>query len=164
MEQFAILRLNTIHRSIDDRLFDSVIQDLKHTEYKIRAKQEDAPRITHCISAIRYAIEKSTGIILPKLHIGDFCCEIYTSYNYLEPHILPISDHQRWDLLFFHKRSDYHKAYMITHVGIFLNEDGDFFHSNYPKWWKIDNIRHYLNKWSIATCKVLSNYTDPRRI
>jgi hypothetical protein len=95
MEQFASLRLSSIQRSLDDSQFEKAIQELEHTKYNIRATQKDAPETTHCISAVRYIIEKSTGIVLPKIYIGDFCREIYNSHNYLEPNILPLSDHQR---------------------------------------------------------------------
>lgn len=95
MEQFASLRLNSIQRILDDNQFENAIQELEYTKYDIRAKQEDAPETTHCISAIRYIIERSTGIILPKVYIGDFCREIYSSHTYLEPSIFPLSDHQR---------------------------------------------------------------------
>lgn len=95
MEQFASLRLNGIQRTLDDHQFENAIQELECTKYNIRAKQEDAPETTHCISAVRYIIERSTGITLPKVYIGDFCREIYNSHNYLEPSILSLSNHQR---------------------------------------------------------------------
>jgi hypothetical protein len=60
MEQFVSLRLENISRTIDDGLFDSAIDDLKSTRYDISAIQENAPQSTHCITAVRYIIEKST--------------------------------------------------------------------------------------------------------
>lgn len=60
MEQFVSLRLDTIARNIDNTLFDHAVDDLRSTQYNINAIQEDAPQSTHCITAVRYIIEKST--------------------------------------------------------------------------------------------------------
>lgn len=163
MEQFVALRLNSLWRSIDNTKFDIAIRDLENTKYKINAIQTDAPWVTHCISAVRYIVEKSTGIILPKSYIGDICNEILTSHHYLEPNLVPINEQDRWDFVFFTKKSIYHKAYMISHIGIFIDDDWYFFHSNWKNWWEINHISECIDTGEIATCKVLTNYTDPRR-
>lgn len=164
MEQFAILRLGTIRRNLDDIKFDEAIQELRNTRYNIKAKQTDAPWVTHCISAVRYIVAKSTGIILPKAYIGDMCHEIFTSHQCLEPEVRALSEQERWDLIFFREKSLYHKAYMISHIGIFIDDDWDFFHSNWKKWGEINHISEYIQTGKIATCKILTNYTDPRRV
>ena len=163
MEQFVSLRLDTITRNTDNDRFDRAVNELISTQYNIRAIQEDAPQSTHCITAIRYLIEKSTWIILPKMYIGDFCRTIYDEYMYLDPLIVPIEEHQRWDLVFFMNNSRFHRAYMISHVGIFIDDEWDLFHSNWKKWWEINHISQYIQTGKIATCKILANYTDPRR-
>lgn len=164
MEQFAILRLGSLRRNLDDIKFNRAIQELRNTRYNINAIQADAPAITHCISAVRYIISKSTGIILPKAYIGDMCHEICLSHQYLEPQVKPLREQERWDLIFFREKSSYHKAYMISHMGIFIDDDWDFFHSNWKKWWEINHISEYIQTGKIATCKILANYTDPRRV
>ena len=163
MEQFVSLRLDTIARNIDNTLFDHAVDDLRSTQYNINAIQEDAPQSTHCITAVRYIIEKSTWIILPKMYIGDFCRTIYEEHTHLEPKTIPITDHERWDLVFFMKKSQFHLSYMISHVGIFMDDNGKFFHSNPSQWWQLDKLSQHINRGKIATCRILSNYTDPRR-
>mgnify|MGYP003419193359 FL=1 len=163
MEQFAILRLGTIRRNFDDIKFDKAVQELRNTRYNIKAKQTDAPWVTHCISAVRYIVAKSTEIILPKAYIGDMCHKICTSHQYLEPQMRPLSEQERWDLIFFREKSSYHRAYMISHIGIFIDDEWNFFHSNWKKWGEISNISEYIQTGKIATCKILANYTDPRR-
>lgn len=95
MEQFAILRLNTIQRNLDNDRFKSAIEDLKSTKYKITAIQEEAPTFTHCISAVRYIVQKSGDLTLPITYIGDFCRNILEFHPHLEPQILPINHHER---------------------------------------------------------------------
>ena len=42
--------------------------------------------------------------------------------------LVPLEEGERGDLIFFHRKSLTYKAYMITHVGILIDEE-TFFHS-----------------------------------
>ncbi len=158
MSQHAVLRFQYPH--FDEKEFQTAIDSLRPTSYSLSAKQEDAPHTTHCVSAIRYAIEKASWISLPRFFVGDFARGMI-SYNFLNARLVPLVEQDRWDLIFFMRRSIGYKAFMITHVGIFMDESGNYFHSTLGGW-KIENISSRINDWTIATCSQLSRFTDPR--
>jgi cell wall-associated NlpC family hydrolase len=120
----------------------------------------DAPWITHCITAVRYIIAKSTGFTLPYTYIGDLLCDMVMT-GFAWARLVPLHDHERGDLLFFHRRSPAHKAYMITHVGIFVDDAWNYFHSS-NAWWIIENISSSLIQWTIVSCELAMRRTDPR--
>jgi hypothetical protein len=120
----------------------------------------DAPWVTHCITAVRYIITKSTGFTLPYTYIGDFLHDV-VHLGKSWARLVPITEHERGDLVFFHRYSKVHKVYMITHVGVFIDEFWNYFHSS-NQWWKVDNISQSLIKGTIVTCELAMRRTDPR--
>jgi hypothetical protein len=40
--------------------FNQAISELSYTQYRLDSQYKDAPNTTHCVSAVRYAIEKAT--------------------------------------------------------------------------------------------------------
>jgi cell wall-associated NlpC family hydrolase len=75
--------------------------------------------------------------------------------------LISLEEAELWDLVFFHRRALAHKVHMISHVGIFVDGDGNYFHSS-PKWGKVDNISDSLIKGTIVTCRLALKRTDPR--
>ena len=67
MEQFSLLRIK--YPRFDDIAFEQGLQDLSKTEYALSATPEQAPAVTHCITAMRYLIAKTTGWTLPRMYI-----------------------------------------------------------------------------------------------
>lgn len=158
MAQFVALRFD--HFRFDESWFQEALRDLSGTSYSLKSIDEDAPQVTHCISAVRYIISKSTGFHLPHVYIGDFISYMLAN-SVAWSRLIPLYDHDMGDLVFFHKRSVAHRAYMITHVGVFVDDEWSFFHSS-PKWWKIESIENSLHHGRIVTCKIATQNTDPR--
>ena len=75
--------------------------------------------------------------------------------------LVPIEEGDIGDLIFFHRKSIAHKAYMITHVGILVDEDS-FFHSSWSRDGSIEPIASRIYQGNIATCKMLTQLTDSR--
>lgn len=160
MTQFIALRFDELR--FDTIWFQDALMDLSDTSYSLESRDEYAPKITHCISAVRYIISKSTWFQLPHMYIGDFIA--YMLANTIAwSRLIPLCDHDRGDLVFFHKKSVAHKVYMITHIWIFIDDEWNYFHSS-PKWWKIESIRNSMNLGNIVTCKMATRNTDPRML
>lgn len=159
MNQFIALRFD--HLRFDDSSFDHAILQLQWTRYSLKSMSADAPWVTHCITAVRYVILQSTGFTLPYTYIGDFLGHMIHDGNQWA-RLIPLEDHDRWDLVFFHRRSPAHKTYMIAHVGIFTDAYWNYFHSS-PKWGKIDNISYSLINGTIVACNLAMRRTDPRK-
>jgi hypothetical protein len=148
------------YMEFDKEKFLSAINNLNDTRYSLDARTSDAPQVTHCVSAVRYALEQSTWHILPYYYVGDMCRRLL-DIRFLGASIVPIEDWDLWDLVFFHRKSVTYKVYMITHVGILL-DDQRFFHST---WWRggiVENLSKILHQGNVATCRILSSLTDPR--
>jgi len=158
MEQFWLLRIQ--FDIFDDRQFYRAIKQLHGSRYNLMASDSDAPEVTHCISAVRYLIQKASGYTFPLMYVGDMCRNILDLWN---PHarIVPLFHGDRWDLIFFRWESRNSQLPAITHVGILIDEER-FFHSTYRRWWVIDSIHNRIMNGSIATCRILSSYTDER--
>ena len=158
MEQFWLLRIQ--FDVFDERKFYQAINELHGSKYNLSATNADAPWVTHCVSAVRYLIQKASGYTLPLMYVGDMCRNILDKWV-PSAHIIPLSEWDRWDLVFFLWRSRISHLPAITHVGVLL--DGErLFHSTYGRWWVIDPICMRINDGSIATCRILSSYTDER--
>ena len=159
MEQFWLLRID--FPTFDERLFSEALDVLKKTKYSLRASYEDAPWVTHCVSAVRFAFEKATQQIFPYYYVWDMCRRILDD-RFSWAKLVPLDQVERRDIIFFHGFAKWHKRWMIYHVWIMLDEES-FFHSTYGRWWAIDNISKPLQEGNIATCKQLSSYTDFRK-
>jgi len=158
MEQFGLLRLE--FPSFDKERFCWTIDELKRTRYSLWAMYEDAPSVTHCVSAVRYALEQSIATTFPYYYVWDMCRRILDDRLY-QSHLVPIDQGQQWDLVFFYWKTKRYKRWMIHHVWILVDEE-NFFHSTYGKWWVIEPLLNHIEKGDIATCKVMSSYTDHR--
>lgn len=112
------------------------------------------------MSAVRYILARTTGWVPPHFYIGDLCRKILDQRE-LDSRLVPLEDGERGDLIFFHGKSVVHQTYMITHVGILVDEDL-FFHSSWSKDGSIDTIQSRIHDGTIATCKMLGRLTDPR--
>lgn len=110
----------------DEDRFDALINRLQSTTYKIGAEYDEAPIYTDCVTAVRYALEHSTDIILPRVYIWDMPKKLIQDIWATE-----VSQKlwRKWDLIFFEKMSFRHEKYMISHVGILISEN-EFFHSS----------------------------------
>lgn len=158
MEQFWLLR---IHFDVfDDREFYWAIGQLRGSKYNLMASDTDAPWVTHCVSTARYLIQKASGYTFPLMYVGDMCRNILDT-SIPHAHIIPLSDWDKWDLIFFRWVSRVSRLPAITHVGVLIDEQ-NFFHSTYWRWWVIDAINEKIMDGSIATCRILSSYTDER--
>lgn len=158
MEQFWLLRID--YPLFHQKEFDMSVVSLANTQYDLWAKDSDAPGVTHCVSAVRYIVKKATWWHLPYYYVGDMCRRILDNPQ-IHSSIVPLWEWDIWDMIFFRKKSITHRAYMITHIGILIDED-HFFHSSWWQWWKIDSIESRIKKGNIATCKLLTRFTDPR--
>ena len=106
--------------------FTALVDRLQRSTYKIGAKYEEAPHFTDCITAVRYILEHSTDLVLPKVYIWDFPWFLLRDFWAREVSV------ELWkigDLIFFEKMSFRHEKYMIAHVGILISET-EFFHSS----------------------------------
>lgn len=159
MEQFWLLRIDS-RRFIEER-FCQAVDKMKGTKYHLSARYEDAPRLTHCVSAVRYIFEETTQNPFPYYYIGDMCRRILDERS-LWARLVPLHEWEMGDLIFFCGRARRYQRYMIHHVGVLI-DDSSFFHSTYGKWWVIDSIEKAILKWNIATCKILNSYTDHRQ-
>lgn len=110
----------------DEARFDALIEKLQNTVYKISAHDVEAPNFTDCVTAVRYILENSTDIVLPRVYIWDMPKLLIHDFWATE---VSVKIWRKWDLIFFEKMSQRHKKYMITHVGILVS-DTDFFHSS----------------------------------
>lgn len=98
--------------------------------------------------------------MLPHYYVGDMCRRVLDNQE-IDTQLVPITDGEIGDLIFFHKKSITHRTYMITHVGILVSEDS-FFHSSWGKNGSIESIESRMHRGNIATCKMLGRLTDPR--
>ena len=158
MEQFWLLRIE--YARFDEKNFQKTIGNLGSTKYYLSAKDSEAPWITHCVSAVRHILRRTTGWMLPHYYVGNMCRKILDNSR-ISSHLIPLEEWEMGDLIFFHRKSAFHQAYMITHMWICMDENS-FFHSSWWNWGKINKINDCLSKGNIATCKILSNFTDPR--
>lgn len=158
METFWLLRI--CYPNFSEEKFRETIPELLSTQYSRSAQYCDSPWVTHCVSAVRYLIEKSTWWQLPYYYVWDMCRKILENHS-IDAHLVPIEEGKIGDLIFFHRKSVAHKAYMITHVGILVDEDS-FFHSSWSKDGSIEKIQSRMHTGTIATCRQLSSLTDPR--
>lgn len=158
MEQFWLLRIQ--FDMFDDRQFYRTIEQLQGSRYNLMASDMDAPRVTHCVSALRYLIQKASGYTFPLMYVWDMCRNILDEWN-LRANIVPLSQGDRWDLIFFRWKSRNSFLPAITHVGALVNST-HFFHSTYWRWWVIDSISDRIHDGTIATCRILSSLTDER--
>lgn len=156
--QFIALRFEYLR--FDESSFDASLEDLRHTKYSLSAMSADAPWVTHCITAVRYIVSRSTWFVLPYSYIGDIIHSVVHNSTWWA-RLIPLDEHERGDLVFFHRRSPAHRVHMITHVGIFTDDTGNYFHSS-PKWGKIENIASSLLEWTIVACDLAMRRTDPR--
>lgn len=74
MEQFWLLRIDYPH--FDEEIFREALTLLSKTQYSLTAYDSDSPSITHCVSAVRFLISKSTWWQLPHYYVGDMCRKI----------------------------------------------------------------------------------------
>ncbi len=158
MEQFWLLRIE--FPMFDATKFQESIDMLMWTQYKLSARDEDAPWVTHCVSAVRYVIERATGYTLPHMYIGNMCRRILDAQVF-PSRILPLDYWETWDLIFFRWRTRLYNSYMVTHVWILL-DDEYFFHSTLGRWWVTDNISGAVIQSNIASCDIMTRLTDPR--
>ena len=52
--------------------FNFAIEHILLTQYKAGSRDDDAPKTTDCITAVRYILKHSSDFILPNGYIGDF--------------------------------------------------------------------------------------------
>ncbi len=57
------------YSQFDIARFSALVERLQRSTYKIGAKYEEAPHFTDCITAVRYILEHSTDLVLPKVYI-----------------------------------------------------------------------------------------------
>lgn len=155
---FIALRFE--HLRWNNEEFHTSLCELENTKYSLWAKDEYAPWVTHCISAVRYIIRKSTGFNLPHEYIWDFVTNML--YNWVAwSHLIPLKDAERWDLVFFHRKSLAHRVYMISHVWLFVDDMWNYFHSS-PKGGKIESVNSAINRGTIVDCRLAMKRTDLR--
>ena len=65
----TLIRLPYVRFDLDR--FNALVEKMMYTTYKVGAKYEEAPQQSDCVSAMRYILEYSTDIILPRVYIGD---------------------------------------------------------------------------------------------
>lgn len=142
----------------DSEKFGFAVEYIVSTQYKIGAKDIDAPGLTDCITAVRWILAQSSDFLLPHGYIGDFP-NMLTECGYS---MFPLSDAQRWDLIFFERMSFTHQKYMIAHIGI-MTSATEFFHSSlHFWWWNISWIHDFDYKNSILDESFLQIAKDPR--
>ncbi len=137
-----------------------VLSDLQGTTYFLWAKDENAPGVTHCITAVRYVMEKSLGVQLPHVYIGNFIHHMVEN-RIFGASVIPLDEHDVWDLVFFHRKSLAHRIYMISHVWIFVDDTWNYFQSS-PKGGEIESINSAINRGTIVDCRLAMKRTDPR--
>ena len=156
--QFIALHFD--HLRLDETHFDEAIRELRSTKYSLSSQDKDLPHMSHCVNAIRYILSRNSWDNLPYAYIGNLIHTLIER-SFLWARLIPLEEHARWDLVFFHRRSIAHRAYMISHVGIFVDDNWTYFHSS-PRWWKLDNIVDSLQKWTLVSCELAMKRTDPR--
>jgi hypothetical protein len=57
------------YKKFDEARFDALIEKLEDTLYKTGADYKEAPKYTDCVTAIRYILENSSEIVLPRVYI-----------------------------------------------------------------------------------------------
>lgn len=155
---FMKIVIRPSYTSFDTEKLQFVLEYLLKTEYKPWALDQEAPRFTDCITAIRWLLGQISDIFLPKGYIGDFPNMLLEQ----DAQEIPLAEARRWDLIFFERMSFTHRKYMIAHVGIMVSNK-DFFHSSlHFGWGKISSLEDFDYKNSILDESFLSIARDPR--
>lgn len=138
--------------------FNFAIEHILLTQYKAGSRDDDAPKTTDCITAVRYILKHSSDFILPHGYIGDFPNILLKQWSQK----IPVSEVQEWDLIFFERMSFTHAKYMITHIGVMVSNT-EFFHSSlHFGWGKISSLADFDYKDTILDESFLSIAKDPR--
>ncbi len=146
--KIGIVRLNWINY---DEIFNfsESIFELYKSEHKRKCQMEYAPKITDCISSVRYLIEKNTWISFPLWWINEipylieknWLGKIIESENYNKLKV--------FDLLFIrNNKLSNNKKRMITHMWTYLWEG------------KIFQDWSHINKKIITFKKLYEKYND----
>ena len=102
---------------------------LLKTRYQLKSKDEQAPLVTNCVTAVRYFLSHYASLPLPKVFIGDLPRILFRMGCSLQQ--IKISEMKLGDLLFFKNPSmqwPCSKRQYITHVAIALGPT-QIFHS-----------------------------------
>lgn len=150
-----IVRLN--NRYFNKIAFSKAIDDLSESEYRQNIDQSDAPKITSCVTAIRYLVKESTWKWFFRHFIWSLPWEIERTWEWK---IIKDIDYLiTWDLLFL-KRKDVDVK--ITHMWIYTWEKDLFFHQSFFSRKKIENIWIILEKYEMVDWDTMKKYKDPR--
>ena len=102
----------------EQSILETINGSLVRTKYKWLCKDQDAPEITNCITAIRYLFSKHTKLEIPSVYIGDMPRTLVTICNWSIQQVL-ISEIKFGDLLFLRSTEDQNtlsKDRYIVHV------------------------------------------------
>lgn len=155
---FMKIAIRPTYRSFNLKRFNSIIEHILLTQYKVGAKDDEAPSFTDCVTAVRYILMNSSEFLLPRWYIGDFPKILLDS----GARKIPLQEAMIWDLVFFERMSFTHQKYMIAHIGIMVSEN-EFFHSSLHFWGgKISSLLDFDYKNSILDESFLSIAQDPR--
>ncbi len=120
----------------------------------------EAPKITDCITLVRYIIHKVTWESFPLTYIGSMPSHLMEIW-FLDARLVNIERSQPWDILFLYWNSKRHgKIDMIKHSGIIINSFWDYIHSTSKvSGFCINNIHNTNN---IASRHQMLHSKDPR--
>lgn len=144
------------YKTFDTERFDAACQKLLLTQYKKWASNDEAPEYTDCVTALRWLLHISSDMLIPRAYIWDLSHEIATLCD-----IIPLSEAQIGDIIFFEKMSKTHKKYMVTHVGMMVDNE-HFIHASLRENGKISSIHDILYTHDILEESFLSLAHDPR--
>lgn len=113
------------YHSFDIKRLSFAYEKILTTTYMGWAKYEDAPRITDCVTAVRWLLSVSSDYKFPFWYIGDLANMLLEE----KARIIPLTDAQIGDIIFFEKMSQRHKKYMIPHIGLMISSC-EFIHSS----------------------------------
>lgn len=150
-----------------DNPLQSIIEEIKSTNYKIWAKQSQAPWVTDCITAVRYVVNRLSRESFPLTYIWDtpkdLIWEGYLKSRFLWASIVLFDKASTWDLVFFYWASQrWNSPWMVKHIWIILDPGMNYFHSDVWVWGNISCLNNHEDYSRIATGKQMMESTDPR--
>ncbi len=114
--------------------FQAALSSLSSTQYSLGAKGTQAPKVTNCVTSIRFLLEKSSENFLPPVFIGDmprtlvFCCGAMIQR-------VKICEIERGDLIFLRRKVDRQMIpgeQYITHIAMGL-APSTLYHSSFKR-------------------------------
>jgi len=158
---FCIIRYS--QQPINQEKFYETCEELCSTTYERRARLEEAPKKTDCLTAVYYLVKKVMAIELTIKRIGSM------------PGILANHPERKWsviditredalqpgDLLFLQSKG--HRR-LITHLAVFLNSQFVFHSSKEKGGGTAELLTEVFKRYSPLSNGIeMINYQDPRR-